>query len=832
MERRRSSSRRRPKDDERRGPKSSFAHDRRDDRDRPREHRAAESAREIGKTTRKEDLQERRKKEEVAEVIEKKEEPENEKAKNKKKHDLADLQPSAKGGREKAKAGRKVSETRKKRDSSADQKERHSSASAPSRAPDRHWRDDRRRSGDRRSGDRRRDRSERRGEELPEAADRSRTPKGRPKVILEPAKRSDDRPRRVEVNVREPPKFSATDLVEVDKKRDVDSVEAAFEVPAEESKVKFAFSGKAKSVAYGGAGGLEGVGEPAKKRAKMSFQTVTSSFAELAQQATRQLEETKIAAEAAGATTAIGASCLQRTASTNLSLTRTASEQPATSPDLLNNAGNRASRFAAPTSALPKQVGAANMPTATSAMSNMMQMMGMGTSNVPGMNPMGASLWANWMQPHMGMMGQQQLIPGWMGLDPAQQAAPANRRWCKVNAPQSCWAPPKPDPPRPREELLCIYQQKIALAIDWHPNNFKDQRQEATFNFMVPDQRAAEHYANNLYNPHARAPKGDHAFRNIGENMATFIEALDGVLFGDATGNVTEHGQSGTQGHGKQWDICRAQLNMNGVRLNDEAFTLFCDWLLKRRIQVSVWKLYTNVLTSVAPLVNYVKAWREFTDDSEPMRFHEFHLQKNYLSSETILELAELCLELNKTPPVRDDLRMKLPGTYKYNEMRINVENRPPRDQDHLCPIWLRIGHNDGVRADPQGLVAAIDKLHLKYSGTGAPEAVCYVCHQYCTHLSCKRMQYGVCPVVHIQGLTDEHIEGDMEHPNDPTKLPNKHFGVPQKGMPGYGRLQQQLREQQVAGQQQLREQQLPLLQHQVQQLMLEQRQFLSPLEP
>ena len=83
--------------------------------------------------------------------------------------------------------------------------------------------------------------------------------------------------------------------------------------------------------------------------------------------------------------------------------------------------------------------------------------------------------------------------------------------------------------------------------------------------------------------------------------------------------------------------------------------------------QVSVWKLYTNVLTSVAPLVNYVKAWREFTEDSEPMRFHEFHLQKNYLSSESILELAELCLELNKTPPVRDDLRMKLPGTYKYS---------------------------------------------------------------------------------------------------------------------------------------------------------------------
>lgn len=57
-------------------------------------------------------------------------------------------------------------------------------------------------------------------------------------------------------------------------------------------QVKFAFSGKAKTVAYGGAGGLEGAGEPPKKRAKMSFQTVTSSFAELAQQATRQLEGT------------------------------------------------------------------------------------------------------------------------------------------------------------------------------------------------------------------------------------------------------------------------------------------------------------------------------------------------------------------------------------------------------------------------------------------------------------------------------------------------------------------------------------------------------------
>ncbi|CAD7953978.1 unnamed protein product [Amoebophrya sp. A120] len=222
-----------------------------------------------------------------------------------------------------------------------------------------------------------------------------------------------------------------------------------------------------------------------------------------------------------------------------------------------------------------------------------------------------------------------------------------------------------------------------------------------------------------------------------------FTESLDEYMYNPLGGGVASSFSKDFIQTEEQYSECRGQLHMRETSLNDESFEKLIDFFLLKKIEISVWRIDGNLLTTLDPLIKYIKQWKVMFPDQE-MKFHEVHCHDNYITRKGVIDFITVLLEEFKVAPARDDWRYQ--HCMKFRPLWIDTDR---------VPIWLRMGDNTCSRNEPEQTVLEIDALHEQFSDpTTSAEAICYVGCEECTHLCCRKFSENISPIVHINGLT------------------------------------------------------------------------------
>ncbi|CAD7972836.1 unnamed protein product [Amoebophrya sp. A120] len=336
---------------------------------------------------------------------------------------------------------------------------------------------------------------------------------------------------------------------------------------------------------------------------------------------------------------------------------------------------------------------------------------------------------------------------------PINQNPPANRANGVVN--MKCarrWE--RPDSKAENELLRVDAKNRFAVAMQGNPvarsysikivENLQHQlKRPEIICFFCPVYQQSYRQKGKGKNGKSAPPEGHPDFKYIGDNVDAFVESLEEYMYPVDAGGVAGSFSKDFIDKEEQYSQCRGQLHMRETKLNDESFEKLIDFFLRKKIQISVWRIDGNLLTTLDPLIKYIKQWKEMFPDQE-MKFHEVHCHNNYLTRKGAIDFITFLLEEFKQAPARDD--------WRYHHC---TKFRPLSIDTNRVPIWIRIGDNDCSRNEPEQTVLEIDALHKKYSDeTNSTEAICYVGCEECTHLCCRRFAEGISPIVHVNGLT------------------------------------------------------------------------------
>ncbi len=205
----------------------------------------------------------------------------------------------------------------------------------------------------------------------------------------------------------------------------------------------------------------------------------------------------------------------------------------------------------------------------------------------------------------------------------------------------------------------------------------------------------------------------------------------------------------GPMGMKTKMNSAYAHVTLTGTQIDDDGVDRLVDWFVRREIHVIVLKLPGCKVSRLDHIIRYMREAERFVDRSTEQNpsdgksrpvLSELHLQKNYLTHDAIADLVGFLCENFDACPRRSDIRYRKDMKYKHHTL-----------PDYSCPIWIRLGFNDSVRADPWGIAK-----RLRDVGKVNGKHICWGVNEQCTHHSCAKMSNKVCPFLHIQGVGDE----------------------------------------------------------------------------